>query len=327
MLIKFDDFVSKDLIYFLLESRGISDSVIEIRDILKKDMSSFINKSKTDTYFKNPIFKNYKRINISNNNEFKIKNCFLDINLIRYKENNCNGEVNVKQAKIVNGYIENSIIKLDIYFNKFDDDFIFKIYSILLHELVHLYEHYNLLLNKKFRPQYWSIGSIYKQLRNNYKNTDILYILNLLYKSLRNEISSNLHQYYDYKKYNKNYNELFNIINDLKSFDINKLNIDDNFIKELNSVRNHIYNSIKYFITNKYYLKDLNSGLWKNEINENNIMEFLLDLKELFNISINYINKKIILINNKLNEIRYDGYKNILTENINNNNFEVLFFN
>jgi hypothetical protein len=35
--------------------------------------------------------------------------------------------------RIVNGYIENGIIELDIYFDKFDEDFMFKIYSVLLH--------------------------------------------------------------------------------------------------------------------------------------------------------------------------------------------------
>jgi len=330
MIKDFDNFISTEL-YFLLESRGISDSTIEIRDDLKKDISSFINKSKTDKLFKLPFFQKNKQIIINSDSDFKIKNCVLNIKIKRYKENACNAKVDVEFSKIINGYVENSIIELDIYFNKFDEDFMFKIYNILLHELVHLYEHYNILLNKKFRPHYWSIGSIYKKLRDNYKNKDVLYILDLLYKSLRNEIASNLHQYYDYKKHSKDFNKIDDIIKDLTTFDISNIVITDDFIKELNDVRNHIYNSIKYFINNKYYLKDMNNSLWKNIIDKNNIVDFLIELKLIFDDAVEYINKKIKLILKKLNEIRYDDYKGTLNESVfingeNSCKYEVLFF-
>ena len=331
MIKDFDNFISTELLYFLLESRGISDSTIEIRDNLKKDISSFINKTKNDKFFKLPMFQKSIQIIINSDSDFKIKNCVLNIKIKRYKENSCNGKVDVEHSKIINGYIENSIIELDIYFDKFDEDFIFKIYSVLLHELVHLYEHYNILLNKKFRPHYWSIGSIYKSLRDNYKNDDVLYILELLYKSLRNEIASNLHQYYDYKKHKKTYNKLNDIINDLSNFNINNISITNDFIKELNSVRNDIYNSIKKYTINKYYLKDLNNSLWKNDIDQNNIINFLSELKLIFDNSVDYINKKLILITNKLNEIRYDDYKGTLHESVvigseRTREYEVLFF-
>ena len=75
----------------------------------------------------------------------------------------------------------------------------------------------------------------------------------------------------------------------------------------------------------------MNNSLWKNDIDKNNVNDFLLDLKELFDKSVKYINKKIILITNKLNEIRYDDYKDTLNECVYfegeySRQYEILFF-
>jgi hypothetical protein len=252
------------------------------------------------------------------------------INLVGYTNNHCSAVTNVEKAKIEDTYLTGVRITLNIFINSFDPEFIFEINSTLLHELVHTYEHYNLLLGNKFRPHYWSIGSINKQLHDTYKNPDVQNILNLLYKSLRHEIASQLQQYYDYKKNDKEYNHIFDIINDLKNFTVT--NINDKFIYELNQVRQHIYNSIKIYATNKYYLKDLDKSLWKNKIDKDNVSDFIIELRSLFLKGVKYIEKKIKLINSKLTEIRYDDYANTLTEQVYRTDgnyfrkFPVLFF-
>jgi len=91
----------------------------------------------------------------------------------------------------------------------------------------------------------------------------------------------------------------------LRNFKVD--NINNNFISELNSIRNHIYNSIKYYSTNKYYIINLNKSIWNKKIDKNNVNEFIEDLNILFLNSANYIVSKISQINKKLNEICYSG--------------------
>jgi hypothetical protein len=325
----YKNFITNDVVYFLLESRGISDITIQYHNTIKQDIIKFIYSCKNDNNISYPYYKKLTQFEYSfSNDKFKIDKIYLNIHLNRYKENQTYANIDVKKSKLIDGKLNDCLINIYIYFNDLNDEFIFKINNVILHELVHLYEHYNILINKKFRPYSWSIGSIYNQLRDNYKNKDVLNILHLLYYSLKHEISSQLHQYYDYKLNGKEYSNIFEIINKLKNFKVDIIN--DNFILELNDIRYHIYNSIKFYSNNKYYIKDLDKSIWNIPIDKNNINYFIDELSSIFIESINYIENKINLINKKSNEIRYDDYDNILTENIINDEckkFEILFFN
>lgn len=319
------------LLHFLLESKGISDICFEYRDFIKKDINdiyaSFISSKNfsEQKVFEKRLVKTYN----FDDDRFKINNLTVRFNLFKYSENVCNSILDIKNSTVdLNKYINDVILQLDIFINDNSKDFLFKINSIIVHELVHIFEHYNLLLGDKFRPKDWSIGSMYPQLRHKYKNVDVQNILHLLYISLRNEISSQLHQYYDYKKNDKDYDHIYNIIEELKNFKV--VNINDNFIKEMNKVRQHIYKSIKFYTINKNYLKDLDKSIWSQTINFDNINDFINDLKSLFEYAIFYIEKKIRLVNRKLNEIVYDDYKGLLTESVFIDNYikkyPVLFF-
>lgn len=294
---------------FILESKGISTICITYRNTIFKDLE------KSLISFDNINQKIYQdvqtfRYNL-NDSAFPITNLIIVLNLYKYKENICNALSDVKNSIVLNNNIDSLRINFDIYINKLDYDFKFKIKSILLHELVHCYELYNIKIKNKSRPVSWSIGSILPFLRKTIKNKEVLNILDLLYKSIKNEAASQLHQYYDYKKDGKEYSEINDIINKLKSFKVD--NISDDFIKDLELVRYHIFNSLKHEKNNINYLKDLDKSFWNKSINKENVNNFISDLKDLFNSSARYIEKKIILINKNLSEAHY-GDENYIFE-------------
>jgi len=225
--------------------------------------------------------------------DFKVDGLMVKYNVNIGKNNYCDATA----------YFPKSSINLDIDVVDMDDEFLYYIESVLFHELLHLYQHYNLLLNNKFRPESFSIGSILPQLKKIVKTEYGNYILDILYFSLSHELSAQLHQYYFYKKKNKDYKKIENIKQLLSSFSIKKLNDDE--LKELIKIKNHILNSIDFYSTNKKYKKDISKSLW----NESNIDIFLNKLSDIVKNKVKWIVKKMKIIDSKIlkdDEIRYD---------------------
>ncbi len=263
------------------ESRGISDSceksLYKIWGLIENDILS----GKENTIF----------IDI-NEDDFKVKDLKIYFTFFQYDENISNAVTNLKNAEIKNGFLENTEISFLIKYKTLDDAFLYYIKSIVLHELLHIFQYYNLKINNKFRSESFSIGSIIPQLRNNIKTKYINYILDIIYYSLSHEISAQLHQYYIYKIEGREYDRLKKIKEILENFKIKELDISEE--SELNFIKKHVLNSIKFYSNNKKYNKDILKSLW----NKNN-KEFITDLSDLVKSRVDWIDKKIKLIDNK----------------------------
>lgn len=273
------------------ESKGISDScelvLYEIwKEIKNKIPSQELNSFKLDI----------------NKDDFKVKDLTINCKFSPSPENNCYGITHLKESSIKNNYLINSYIELDIKVNNIDDEFIYYIKSVLLHELLHLFQHYNLTSNNKFRPESFSIGSILPQLRPIVKTEYGNYILDILYFSLSHELSAQLHQYYMYRLSNKKYKKIFHIRDVLNKFITKKLDINE--YKELEMIKNHISKSIKYF-SNKKYMKNVRKSLW----DFNNIDDFIAELSNIMKYKFQWIDKKIKLIDGKINDISESNIK------------------
>ena len=264
------------------ESKGISDSSEKITNSIWDDIESDIINSKA-------ISKKLSFIE----DDFKIKDIQIKIDITKGEENLCNALSDLKVSKIEDGTLVGAKMSFDIRYKEMDDPFLYYIKSILFHEILHLFQNYNLKLNGKFRPESFSIGSIIPQLRQGIKTKYIEYILDILYYSLSHEISAQLHQYYMYKKSNKEYKKIEEIKNLLSNFKVKKLNKDEE--NELEYVKNHILGSIRYFTDNKKYKKDILGSIWSK-----NNDDFLIDLYDLIDKKLKWIDKKVKLINSKL---------------------------
>jgi len=269
------------------ESKGISNSCEEVLNEIWIDIESNVSS----------MISNKKVFNIDKD-DFKVKNIIVEYKIEKGNDRFCKAASNLKTSYLKNGHLNDVSISLNIKItDEIDDEFIYYIKSVLFHELLHIFQHYNILLNKKFRPESFSIGSILPELRKLVKTKYAEYILDILYYSLSHEISAQLHQYYLYKTNHKNYDKLNDIKKLLSSFMIkNDLNEEES--EELNLIKQHILGSIKFYTTNKEYKKNISKSLW-NE-NDNNI--FLNKLFDLVKVRIKWIDKKLKLIDSKFNK-------------------------
>ena len=274
------------------ESKGISDSCDIVLNEIWKTIENDIQSLKSN----NISFGTDKE-------DIKCKDISFTYNIQSGLDNLCNGQSLLKDSKIIDGYLTNVSIKLDIVYSDMNDEFVYYVKSVILHELVHIFQHYNLLVNNKFRPESFSIGSIIPQLRKIVDTKYGEYLLDVLYYSLSHELSAQLHQYYLYKLNNKNYNRLDTIEKIIKGFKI--INLSKEQIGDVYLIKNHMYNSIKYLSTNKKYLINLDNSIW----NEKDIYVFLNKLKSILDKKVNWISKKKNLIDGKIKDskiIRYD---------------------
>jgi len=279
--------------FYLKETKSISDSCEKNADIIINTIIPYIISFKKNDK-KNFIF------NIAEP-DFKVKDLLININLIKFSENVCNAVSYLTNSELVNNFLEKVEIKFNIFIKDIDDDFLIKIESIILHELLHIFQHYKLSSKNKFRPSYFSIGVIINQLRNKFSSEYITNILDLLYISIDHEIAANIHQYYYYLRNNKKYNLIINNIKKLEKFNTKVLS--NNEINELNILKNHIYNCIIHNISNKNYLKKMNVSMWK----EDNNSLFLIILEDYFHKKAKLLKNKINRIDKKLNKpISYD---------------------
>jgi hypothetical protein len=274
------------------ESKGISDScekvLYKIWNLIESDIIGL-----KDSYLRFDI----------NESDFKCNDIVLKYQTSKGDDNLCNAITKFNSSKIINGYLTGLNINIDITFEELNDEFIYYIKSVLFHEILHIFQYYNLKINNKFRPESFSIGSIIPQLRNIIKSDYGNYILDVLYHSLSHELSAQIHQYYLYKINHKEYKKIHDIKKLLNDFVINKLSNSD--INDLKFIQKHIIGSISYLTTNKKYLSDINKSIW----GEQDINKFLEKFKNLLKYKVKWIETKMELIDKKIedmNIIRYD---------------------
>lgn len=278
------------------ESKGISNSCELILYKIWKNINNDINNIKDGS------------VNICVDEEdFKVKKLIINYNFSPEPENRCNATSHLEKSFIDDNYLNDVYIDIEIKINKIDDEFIYYIKSVLFHEILHIFQHYNIKINNKFRPESFSIGSILPQVRPLIKSNYGNYILDILYYSLSHELSAQLHQYYMYKKNGKDYKKIKDIRDLLYTFKIKQL--DDIEYKEIEKIKNHILNSIKYYSNNKNYIKDIEISLW----NDNDVDSFINKLSNILKYKVDWIDKKIKLVDKKIHDgnlnesnIRYD---------------------
>lgn len=273
------------------ESKGISDSCEKVLYKIWVDIESDI-----ENFISNEIKFDIDEV------DFKCKKIILKYKISKGDNNLCNAQTVLKDSKIVDEYLTNLSLNIDIIYKDFDDEFLYYIKSVLLHELLHIFQHYNILSGNKFRPESFSIGSIIPQLRDIVKTKYGSYVLDVLYFSLSHELSAQIHQYYLHKINHREYKRLSDIKILLGNFKIDKLSLEEE--NDISLIKKHIVGSITYLTLNKNYLKDIDISIW----NENDIYIFLEKLKKLLNYKIKWINKKISLINKKVENSRVIKY-------------------
>ena len=274
------------------ESKGISDSCEKTLNRIWKDLEHDIANMKT-----NEIIFDIEE------SDFKCKNISLKYNISEGYENLCNAQTYLKESKLIDGYLTNLYVNIDIFYQDLEDEFIYYIKSVLLHELLHIFQHYNIKKENKFRPESFSIGSIIPQLRSIVKTKYGNYILDLLYYSLSHELSAQVHQYYLHRINHREYKRIFDIKNLIDDFKINKLSKDEEL--EIILIKKHIVGSINYLSSNKNYKNDINKSIW----NGSDIYTFLKKFKKLMKYKAKWIEKKINLVDKKIedsNIINYD---------------------
>ncbi len=296
------------------ESKGVSDSCEKVTNFIWDDIED-------DIINTNNISKKFTYSEV----DFKLKNIQIDFNFIGDRENSCGAITDLKNSVIEDSYLLNVRILFNVKYSIIDDAFLYYIKSVIFHEILHVFQEYNLKINDKFRPESFSIGSIIPQLRGIIKTKYVSYILDILYYSLSHELSAQLHQYYIYKIDDREYKKLDEIKNLLNNFKIKEL--DSNEANELEYVKRHILGSIKYFTNNKNYKKDIKSSIW-NKNNE----DFLNGLSNLIKYKLKWIDKKIKLIDSKkmidysetftyygdLEDYKYLKFSIFINENLNN---------
>jgi hypothetical protein len=273
------------------ESNGISDSCEKITNSIWDDIEDDIINSKSSNL----------KFDIDEL-DFKCKNIILNYKISNGDINTCDAQTILKESKIVDEYLTNVVININIIYKEFDDEFIYYIKSVLLHELLHIFQNYNILSGNKFRPESFSIGSIIPQLRNVVKTKYGSYILDILYYSLSHELSAQIHQYYLYKINHRYYKRIFDIRDFINGFEIRKL--DDVEERDLVLIKKHIVGSIGYFTSNKNYKYDIENSIW----NESDIYIFLNKFKKLLEYKVKWVNKKINLVDNKIKDMKIIKY-------------------
>jgi len=227
--------------------------------------------------------------------KLKVKSLKITINKYKSKENLCNANIKVsKETSIEDDYLIGSQIEFNVFINDLNDDFKRYIHSVVKHEVLHLYQIYNLKINKKFSPESWTIGSILPLFNKTFKEEYTKKTIMNIYKSLSHEIYSQLYQYYFYKKDGLEYKKIGEIIEDLRGFVIEE-NLSDHQIIEINTMRKYILDSLLKN-GNRKWKGDVNNSLWK----KGDVHQFLKSLKDLFIEKSNLIESKMRRIDKEL---------------------------
>jgi hypothetical protein len=292
------------------ESISISDITVEYTNHIWKDsILKYIKTTEDDPKSLNKTFdKEYTVSCDFDNKEFKIDNLSILVNLRRYSSNVCNAIADLGKSIYSDDTIINPKIKLEIYFDDFDEDFKIYIKSVLLHEMLHVYQVYN-MRNKKMDSN-WNLGNTIISTRDYIYNPYVKEVSEILYYSAEHEIMAQIHQYFMFKTHNnKRYEKIFEIKQKLEEYDpyVMLNNVDDKLIKQLNLFRD-IYNKrlILHKPNNKYYKNA--SLVWKKEITKNNINKFLDNINTFVKKSASFLDKKMKHIDRKTEKEIFEKY-------------------
>jgi len=267
-------------------NNGISPLVLELTDKINKKSSSKIKKCEN---FEITIEKYDEKDNEQN---FRINNLKVVFNYNEYKDNICNGICDTTNSSFNGNFLDGCIITLNIFYKEIDSNFIENIESVISHEVLHLYQNYNLLKNNKFKPESWSIGSILPSFRKTFKEKYTQYLINMIYISLSHEIYAQLQQYYYYRSKDKDYNKIFDIIKEMENFNIKSLNNIEDI--EINFMKDYILKALLNGKRNKKWINDVNKSLWKETDNQ----KFLQKFKLLLDKKANLIKREIKKVDN-----------------------------
>lgn len=283
------------------ERRGISEDL----ENLYQDVENIIDFNYIDKEFKYLHFKS----TINTKRPIEVSNLKIKFNYIKSNKYECNAVTLLNNSTYINKCLDKAEIHFTIYYIDIDQDFTFHIKSVLFHELLHIYQLVQIYNTNKFKPSSWSISNLLPNFRKIMQSEYTLYLLDILYQSLDHELYAQIHQYYYYKKEDRNYDKIYTIIDNLFNFKIKKLNSLENI--ELDNIKKFILKALKKD-KNINYVKNVDDSFWDIEDNE----DFLKELKIYFNKKANKIKKKIKIIDNRLNE-NIETELNKIIENIN----------
>lgn len=180
------------------------------------------------------------------------------------------------------------------------------LHELIIHELTHLYEFYNLVMNNRKLPLY---NKIKKGLINtiNQDNIDIIaYFRNLIYLTLDNELNARVSQTYIYLK-NTKLKEKDNLINALsKSSAWKKMLLINNFNPKqyINELINELGETFSIFLINQIneeIFDNLNIKLTKIT-NYNEMLTFSKKWKKKFNYKLLKHKQKLLKLTEQFEE-------------------------
>lgn len=236
---------------------------------------------------------NFNREHLFNFDEINFKVNDLSIKCRNEKHNTFIG--NAKLGKFIENKLINPTISLTFNFDKANEK---DIKTTLLHELLHLYELYNRILNDSDKSLQWNSNSILQKIRDKYSNNKFLEdFIYLLYLISDHEINARVSEVYkiliDCDNYNKE-----TLINELyKTSSWKKLSIIENFFKYKHDIDYNLctefFNEYNSFMQSKSNQK---FNMFNIPENKNDVDKILKLYKILFD-------KKALKIKNKLLKI------------------------
>jgi hypothetical protein len=260
---------------------------MDIKNTIWKDVIKYINDEiKTNKYYlKNGYIDIFKKMYFFP--KYKIERLIV---IIKFQCSNQSLTVGVNRNNDTffdNGIMYNTMVQINSQYINLNNDELDYIESLLLHELLHVIQNYNLNGNI---PNHFKLASLNTIKISRFNSNHNLYLISsLLYLSCTHELSAQIHQYYDYKLKNKRYEYIFQIINLIQNFNINDIKIDDELVNGLNVIRKEYINII-----------DDSYGIWKKEINTDNAIIFLKNIDKKIKKSLVFIKDKMKQIDDKI---------------------------
>lgn len=164
-------------------------------------------------------------------------------------------------------------VKITIFLDKDNYDII-ELKSVITHELLHIYEVYNRIINKTKKDIQWQLNNTLLKIRNKYDDDFINDFSYLIYLSMDQEINARV-------------SETYTILIDQKNYD-----------------RDILINSLKLTNSWKYSEYLINFSLDKYNIDYDKLLNYLIDVNTLMNKKLNNLNFNIYKIPNNIKDCK-----------------------
>jgi len=266
---------------FLFENRGIPQT-------LKWLVDDIFNKLKNKTYHLFDV----------DESDLKLKNLHVKYHNKPIKEILARSRFGVFVPDMFRGKITSYTLNgasINVYFD-FDNFDIKDLKSVILHELLHIYEIYKRYLNKTNKDLQWQVNNQLQKIRNKYTSDEFLKeFIFILYLNFDFEIGARVAETYSIliEERSNDYNKLKGILksstawqymNDLKEFDYNNFDI-------------NIKNSINFFSElNNKISPNKNFKIFKIPKNEEEVKNILKNYQKTFNKKSDLFKKKLLKI-------------------------------